>query len=143
MRPFLSLSLPDVPSYEEFSSLVLLQTSASREASENAAGNARREQALSILDVAEQAMKMARREWEAISKQSAEAARCQGCEDWWKSSIRDVIRACIAGNIAVATTRKGLAASRGKGIHDVLQVEFPDQGKRYHRWWVVPSVSLR
>lgn len=109
----------------------------------NASGNESREQTLSILDVAEQAMKMARREWEAVSKHSAEAARCQGCEDWWRSSIRDVVRACIAGNIAVATTRKGLVAARGKKVKDVLQVEFPDQGKRYHHWWVVPSVSLR
>lgn len=143
MRPFLSLSLPEVPSYEEFSSLVSLQTSEPRKTEMKASGNERREQALSILEVAEQAMKMARQEWEAVSRQSAEAARCQGCEDWWKSSIRDVVRASIAGNIAVATMRKGLMGWRGQSMRDVVQVELPELGKRYHSWWVVPSVSLR
>lgn len=143
MRPFLSLSLPEVPSYDEFRALVSLQTSESGRPNIKASGDERRQQALSILNVAEQAMQVARREWEAMSKQSAEAARCRGCEDWWKSSIRDVVRASIAGNIAVATVRKGLVASRGKKMTDVLQVEIPAQEKRYHTWWVVPSISLR
>lgn len=146
MRPFLSLSLPEVPSYEDFCSLVSLQTSEHGGLNTNPSEDESKEQVLSILDIAEQAMKVGRREWEAMGKKSAEAARCQGCEDWWKGSIRDVVRASIAGSIAVATVRKGLMATGGgkkKKIKDVLKVDIPGQDKRYHSWWVVPSVILR
>ena len=143
MRPFLSLSLPDVPSYEEFNSLVSVQTSESRGCDWSASQDGVRDQAISMLDIAEQAMKVARREWDTMSKQSAAVARCQGCEDWWKSSIRDVPRAAIAGNIAGATTRKGLGALGGRHMKDVLKVEVPDPTKRYHTWWAVPNISLR
>ncbi len=143
MRPFLSVSLPEVPSYEDFSSLVFLQNGESARPHTHSSVDEHQEYALSILDVCEQDMKVARREWEAMGKQSPEAARYQGCEDWWRSSIRDVVRASIAGSIAVATARKGVMAWRGKDLKDVLSVEIPAHGKRYHPWWVVPSVSLR
>lgn len=143
MRPFLSLSLPEVPSYEELSFLILIPSSESTRSGVGASEDDPHEQALSMLDVAERAIKRARREWDALSKLSAEAGRCQGCEEWWKSSIRDILRASIAGSIAVATTRKGLVGSKGKHMTDVLQVEIADAAKRYHTWWVVPTISLR
>lgn len=111
----------------------------------NASGDDVKEQALSILDVADQAMKAARKEWDAISKTNPETARCLGCEQWWKASVKNVVRACIAGNIAVATARKGLMTSSssddGKIAH-ALRVEFPKTEKRYHAWWIVPSISV-
>ncbi len=143
MRPFLSVSLPEVPSYEDFSSLVFLQNGESARPNTDSSVEEHQEHALSILDVSEQAMKVARREWEAMGKQSPEAARYQGCEDWWRSSIRDVVRASIAGSIAVATARKGVMAWEGKDLKDVLSVEIPDPAKRYHPWWVIPRVSLQ
>ena len=104
-----------------------------------------KEQALSILEVADQAMKAARKEWDAISKTDAETARCLGCEDWWKASVKNVVRACIAGSIAVATAKKGvMAASANKlNTRDALRVEIPEKEKRYHAWWVVPNISVR
>lgn len=146
MRPFLPLSLPEVPSYPEFSSLVSLHPPETTDMNSfNASKDEAKEQALSILDVADQAMKAARKEWDAISKTSPETARCLGCEDWWKASVRNVVRACIAGNIAVATARKGLMASSGddRNITDVLRVEIPEKERRYHAWWVVPSISVQ
>ena len=142
MRPFLPLSLPDVPSYPDFTSLVSLRTLDSTNSS-NASADDTKQQALSILDVADQAMKAARKEWEAISKVSAETARCAGCEDWWRSSVKDVVRACIAGNIALATARRGLTGLRdGRDVRDAFKVELPEKTKRYHPWWVVPTISI-
>ena len=145
MRPFLPLSIPEVPSYPEFSSLVSLRTPDTTDVPESDASEDEiKEQALSILDVADQAMKAARKEWDAISKTNAETARCLGCEDWWKASAKNVVRACIAGNIAVATAKKGLMASLGddRNMEDALRVEIPEKEKRYHAWWVVPSLSV-
>lgn len=146
MRPFLPLSLPEVPSYPEFSSLVSLRTPETTDVQDcNASKDEIKEQALSILDVADQAMKAARKEWDAISKTDPQTARCLGCEDWWKASVRNVVRGCIAGNIAVATAKKGLMAPSGndRNITDVLRVELPEKEKRYHAWWIVPSISVQ
>lgn len=146
MRPFLPLSLPEVPSYPEFSSLVSLRTPETTDVQDsNASKDEIKEQALSILDVADQAMKAARKEWDAISKTDPQTARCLGCEDWWKASVRNVVRACIAGNIAVATAKKGLMAPSGndRNTTDILRVELPEKEKRYHAWWTVPSISVQ
>lgn len=145
MRPFLPLSLPEVPSYPEFSSLVSLRTPETTDTQAVASKDEVKEQALSILDVADQAMKAARKEWDAISKTKPETARCLGCEDWWKASVRNMVRACIAGNIAVATAKKGLMSSSSAdgNITDALRVELPEKEKRYHAWWLVPSISVR
>lgn len=146
MRPFLPLSLPEVPSFLDFSSVVSLRMPETTDFHEfNASKDEVKEQALSVLDVAEQAMKAARKEWDAISKTDAETARCLGCEDWWKASVKNVVRACIAGSIAVATAKKGLmaASANNRNIRDALRVELPEKEKRYHAWWVVPNISVK
>lgn len=111
----------------------------------NASKDEVKEQALSILDLADQAIKGARKEWDAISKTDAETARCLGCEDWWRGSVKNVVRACIAGSIAVATAKKGLmaASANNRNIRDALRVEVPEKERRYHAWWVVPNISVR
>lgn len=144
MRPFLPLSLPEIPSYTDFVALVSLKP-AEPKPNQNfkATDDGFKEQALSMLDIADQAMRVARKEWEAMSKMDARTARCLGCEEWWRNSTKNVVRACIAANIAVATARRGLMASRGKSAEDVLRVEIPDPVKNYHAWWLVPSVSMK
>ena len=144
MRPFLSLSLPEVPTYVEFTSLVSHQAG-NGAGSQNLDSSADKsmKQVLSILDIADHTMKMARKEWDAVSKTDPETARCLGCEDWWKSSMRDVIRACIAGSIAVAAAKQAFTALNGRNAGEVLKVQLPEKDHRYHAWWVVPNVSIR
>ena len=141
MRPFLPLSLPEVPSYSEFTSLVSLRTTEPRRRQGLSETEDSKEQAFLILDAADQALTLARKEWDAVSKTKPDVARTLGCEDRWKSSVRDVVRACIAGSIAVATAKKLLMVSGDREIHKTLKAEFPLPEKRYHPWWVVPSVS--
>lgn len=147
MRPFLSLSLPEVPSYSEFSSLVSLRspdTVNTEDSQSNSATQAEiNAQARSILDVAEQALKVARREWEAVSKTNAETARCAPCEDWWRISVKNVLRACITANIMVATAKKVIASAGSNNAHDILKVDIAGSGQGYHMWWVVPKISTR
>ena len=96
-----------------------------------------------MLDTADQAMRAARKEWEAISKASAEVARCTGCEDWWRTGVKNVLRACIAGNIAVATARKAMANTGSKSVKDVLIAEVAENGTGYHAWWIIPRISSK
>ena len=124
MRPFLPISLPPVPPYPEFEALV----------------SALSETPLSLLDSADQALKTARKEWEAVSKASPETGRFVGSEKAWRAGARDVIRACIAGSIAVGAVRKAVGAD-GKMSGDV-KVEVPTVAKAYHAWWVVPKISV-
>jgi len=147
MRPFLSMSLPETPSYEELTSLVSLRTPAKADADSSKTSSATHavlnQQALSIIEVAEQALKVARKEWEAVSKANAETARCVGCEDWWRTLVKNVLRACITANIMVATAKKTVATAGSKNIRDALCVEMADSGKGYHPWWLVPRITAR
>ena len=142
MRPFLAISLPEVPSYDQFISSVSLRPDAKASAAKVAA------QAMSILNVAERAFKGARKDWEAISKTSAELARCQGCEEWWRAGVKDVLRSVIMSSIAVANAKKALnSVSNVADIKAKLKVRIgaedaaKGKGKGYHAWWIVPEIS--
>ncbi|KAL9588484.1 MAG: hypothetical protein Q9203_002705 [Teloschistes exilis] len=133
MRPFMQLSIPELPSYAELNGA----TSITRSDAEKD-----EDQALSVLDMAEEATKVARKEWEALGKLEAEKARCVNCEEWWRASVKDIVRACIACSIAIATMKKAVQTPHGKPMREVLKVEMPGE-KSYHDFWLVPKVSLR
>lgn len=102
-----------------------------------------KDQIMSMLDLADEAAKMARKEWEALGKLGADVVRCVNCEEWWRASIKDIIRACIACSIAVATMKRGYQTAVGKPIRDVLTAEMPRAGQRYHDFWIVPKLTVR
>ena len=144
MRPFMSMSLPETPSYEEFASLVSLRSPEATSADGSNGTVPQVEihlQAQSILGLAEQTLKVARKEWEAVSKTPAETARCMGCEQWWRTSVKNVLRSCITANIMVATAKKTFANAGAKPAGNLLKVEIEESGKGYHAWWVVPKIS--
>ena len=147
MRPFLSVSLPEVPSYSEFTACVCLQNP-KRNAEDSSHQTFPRKietkgQAFSILDFADQALKAARRDWEAISKTKAETAQCVGCEDWWRTSIKNIVRACIMANIMVATSKKAMSNAASKDAQDMLTVELAKSNELYHPWWTVPRILAK
>ncbi|KAL9614381.1 MAG: hypothetical protein Q9167_001110 [Letrouitia subvulpina] len=140
MRPFLQLSLPEVPSYAEYASLI-----ASPPADNNQAIGPGEQPPPPNLMFAEQAMNVARKEWDAISKLSAETARCVTCKDWWGQSVKDVVRACIACNVAIATVKRGLAHANaeGRALADIIQVEVAGSERAYHPFWAVPKITQK
>lgn len=147
VRPFLSVSLPEVPSYPEFEHRVSLRTPekyaadpSQQTASTKTETNDR---ASLILDFADQALKVARQDWEAISKANAETARCVGCEDWWRASVKNVVRACITANIMIAISKKAISNAASKDVRDILQVEVVTSNELYHPWWMVPRISVK
>ena len=105
--------------------------------------NEAKDQASSILAFADQALRTARKDWEAISKVTAETARCVGCEDWWRFSVQNVVRACITSNIMVATSKKAMSDIPFVDVGDTLKVEVVKSHELYHAWWIVPRILIK
>ena len=158
MRPFLSLSIPEVPSYSEFAALASLPIPDGKEQSRlkrptaKASSEAATElapEAFALLDSATNALNNARKEWEAVSKASPNIARTTTCEEWWRADVKNVLRACIAASIAVGIMKKAAAAlGTGKKMKDALKVEVrtgddEQEPRGYHAFWVVPTVVNR
>lgn len=139
MRPFLALSLPEVPTYDQFIASVSLRPDPKASQAKVAA------QAMSILNIAERAFKSARKDWDTICKTSAEVASCQGCEEWWRAGVKDVLRSAIMAGIAVATAKKALnATSNVADIKKKLTIDTAGEegkGRGYHAWWIIPKIS--
>ena len=142
MRPFLAISLPEVPSYDQFIASVSLRPDPKASQAKIAA------QAMSILNVADRAFKSARKDWEAVSKTGAEIARCQGCEEWWRAGVKDILRSVIMASIAVATAKKalnsmvGVAEVKEKLKFKVREESGKGKAREYHAWWIVPDISV-
>lgn len=148
MRPFTPLSIPEVPSYIEFKALASLPED---ETGGSPSTNAKPSlgwqlQAKSLVENACGALRNARKEWDAISKVSPSKARTTHCEEWWRADVKNVQRACIAANIAAETAKKavqGLGANcQPTDLKTILKVDMSDYGKGYHRWWVVPNITV-
>ena len=147
MRPFLSIALPELPSYQQFTALVSLRMPEKKGLhiveEEPVTYSTANEQACQMLELSEQSLKAARKEWEAISKTNADTARCVGCEDWWRISIKNVVRACINANIMVSTAKKAVKHAGSRNASDLLNLDMVESAKGYHPWWVVPKVSAK
>ncbi|KAL8983209.1 MAG: hypothetical protein Q9205_002485 [Flavoplaca limonia] len=137
LRPFMQLSIPEVPSYAELTAATSNVSVINKHEGELPA----EEQSLRVLDMADEASKVARKEWESLSKMDAQAARCVDCEDWWRKSVKNVIRACIICSIAISTMKKGTMNAQDKPVKHVLHAEMPEDGKTYHDFWVVPKLT--
>ena len=95
-------------------------------------------QILTLLNSADQGLKKARKECESLSKVSAQTARCTGCEDRWRASVKNLARSVIAAGIAVAGVKRAVEEERGGLLVAEVGVK-----KGYHPWWVVPKVSTK
>lgn len=144
MRPFLGLSIPEVPTYPEFAALASLHVASEikNPKSKGSSSTKPTHEALTLLDSAAEALKNARKEWEAVSKSPAAMARTTACEEWWRAEVKNVLRACIMANIAVGTAKKAVAGmGKGRKMVDVLKVNVDQEKGGYHGFWIVPQVA--
>ena len=144
MRPFLGLSIPEVPTYLEFASLASLHVPGKIPNPETKGFLPTKptHEALTLLNSAAEALKNARKDWEAVSKAPAAMSRHTGCEEWWRADVKNVLRACIMANIAVGTAKKAVVGiEKGKKIGDVLRVDVDKEKGGYHGFWIVPQVA--
>ena len=132
MRPLLSISIPEIPPYEEFAAhsaptSLLLASSPNDKNEKN--GEARMKslklQAMQLLDLAETDIRNAKVGWDEISKLPADVALVQtqpqsqsqakakaqagSCEQWWRDGVKDILRSVIKAGIVTANAKKTLS----------------------------------
>lgn len=144
MRPFLSVSVPEPVTFETFQAESLLKELSDGEVLEEAA-----------LRIAE-----ARKFWDGVLKAGwsagvTDAAQLDGpsktvqvegressttIDGEWSKGVKNVVRACIATSISIATLKKRLD-KRGdlKGTQATIPV--PGEKDCWHHWWLVPRLS--
>ena len=147
MKPFTCLSIPEVPSYSDFIAHAGLPSDheASADVLNETAKSSRkwRQRARKFLQDSSDALKKSRKLWEAISKASPSKAQTSQCEEWWQADTKNVLRSCIAMNIAIEAATKaftGAPGVQGMDLEHVLKVSMVEHGKGYHAWWIIPKI---
>lgn len=123
MKPFMSISLPAMPTFEEFTVGSTLPDSSSDV----------------LLEYADRATVGAKKGFETLSKLSAEESFSVGSHERWTTSVKNSLKSCIAAGLAISTIRKELSRIEG-GAELSVKVEVPTPDKAYHEWWIVPKV---
>ncbi|GAB1199953.1 hypothetical protein APSETT444_009312 [Aspergillus pseudonomiae] len=136
MKPFLSITLPELVPFDEFRREAILEGDSDE----------------TVLERATKAISEARKAWEAtlangafIRDPQGQANQTLAIEEDWKKDIKNTMRACIGASIAIETVKKALTALRASTDVVNLQVSIPDMGSkaRWHDWWVVPQITPR
>ena len=107
-----------------------------------------RMQPLAMLLPTTKSFKRAKDEIANFSRLSPLEANYRGSEGRWKTDMQKTLKACIAGNVAVAEIEKGLKDLYSAGIYDrpfkdIFEVEIPNAKTAHHPWWLVPKVKVR
>ncbi|ORY63957.1 Mak10 subunit, NatC N-terminal acetyltransferase-domain-containing protein [Pseudomassariella vexata] len=123
MKPFMTIGLPQLPTFDEFT-----KATAQPETAVDA-----------LLTYAESAVGGAKKGYEALSKMTDGQTFSVGCHGRWLANVKDCLKAAISAGIAVTTLQKTIAKV-GDGGELKLKVEMPEAGKGYHDWWIVPKI---
>lgn len=148
MKPFISLSIPEVPSYADFAARAGLPSDheESRDTLLRGSKSSKkwRQRAHRLIEDSSQALKNARKLWEAISKSSPLQAQTVECEEWWRVDTKNVLRSCIAASISIEQAAKAINGAEGEQstmMKDALKIDIPEPGKAYHPWWIIPKIT--
>jgi hypothetical protein len=124
MRPFSTIGLPALPTFDEYSNGTLQPDTPSSD----------------LLLYAEKAVGGAKKGFEHMSKLPEEEAFSAGSHPRWVAGMRNSLKACIATGIAVSAVRKAAEAAARDGTPPKIKVEVPRPDKAYHEWWIAPKV---
>ncbi|XDG02792.1 hypothetical protein ABKA04_002407 [Annulohypoxylon sp. FPYF3050] len=128
MKPFRSISLPALPTFDEFTRATLQPETTTYD----------------LLKYAENAVGGARKGYEALSRMPEASTFSANTHDRWVGNIKDCLRAAIAAGVAVSTLQQALrrvGSQEDQGPLELgLKVEMPEMGKGYHDWWIVPKL---
>ena len=125
MKPFLSIGLPEIVPFDELAELV----------------DQPKEPLLKILNFAAESATGAKKAFEVMSKLSAVESFSRGSHDSWVKNIKDCLKAVIFTNITISAVKKAVETAGKAGVVK-LKVDFPESGKGYHDFWVVPKASV-
>lgn len=124
MKPFQTISLPELVPFEELTELVTQPN----------------ESTLDLLNFAADSTAGAKKAFEILSKLSAEETCSEGSYNSWLKNTKDCLKSCIFTGITIASIKKAFQAVR-KDEQVMVKVEIPPPGEGYHDWWVVPKAT--
>lgn len=128
MRPFLTVELPDLPTFSDFAQSTRQPDKSDRQ----------------LLDCAEAAVAGAKKGYEHLTKFGETEAFTVGGETHarWLTGRKNEFKSVIQAGLAASALRKVVEA-REKGVETTgVKVEVPLPEKGYHEWWIVPKVTL-
>lgn len=129
MKPFLSIKSPELPSFEEWDSV--LHPFGGYDHGAKSLERSR----ITFLDGIDEHIKSAKMHFAAFKKLGAVAAGCEGLDEIWAKNTSVLLQSCIATGIA-------LSALKGASSGMEIKAEIPKPGKgRYHDWWIVPKIT--
>lgn len=124
MKPFTSVGLPSLPTFEEFTAGTIQLDTETDE----------------LLEYGERATAGARKGFEALSKMTPEESFSVGSHQRWTATVKNGLKSCIATGIAIAEVQKALQKSSGD-VEDLnIMAEIPTPDKAYHEWWIIPRI---
>ncbi|KAI2615163.1 Mak10-domain-containing protein [Hypoxylon sp. NC1633] len=132
MKPFRNITLPALPTFDEFTRATLQPDTETHH----------------LLKYAENAIGGARKGYEALSKMSDTQVFSVNAHDRWIANTKNCLKASIAAGISVSmlqTAQTAFERGSGKEENDLrswLKVEMPTPEKRYHNWWIVPKLHV-
>jgi N-alpha-acetyltransferase 35, NatC auxiliary subunit len=123
MKPFVSISLPILPSFDEFTR-----------------GTGQPDVPTpDLLLYAEKAIVGAKKGFEALGKLPESDAFSTGSHSRWITGVKNGLKSCIAASIAISTLRKAIGNNKDDAKLNV-KAEVPTPDKAYHEWWIVPKI---
>jgi N-alpha-acetyltransferase 35, NatC auxiliary subunit len=144
MRPFLSLNVPEPVDFETFQDESSFAGVEDEQVLEEAASRVAEARSFwdEVLEAGWSAQLGDTAEEERPSKRATPEAqkRATTIEGEWSKGVKNVIRACIAASICVATLKKRLNTSGDlKGVQATVPI--PGGKDCWHDWWIVPRIS--
>ncbi|KYK55707.1 Mak10 subunit, NatC N-terminal acetyltransferase [Drechmeria coniospora] len=124
MKPFASISFPELPSFDLFSAGVTQTETTSEE----------------LLEYGEKAVAGAKKGLEALGRLSPTESFSLGSHDRWSALVKGALKSSIATGIAISSLQRALRR-RSEGVGLEVRAEVPAPDKAYHDWWIVPKIS--
>jgi hypothetical protein len=139
MKPFLSISLPELLPFDKYEAMVALEGDSDAQ----------------TLERASNAIGEARKAWEKVlasgpflgSRDADKTIHRPAIESEWQRNTKDSYRSCIGASVAIQKASnllktKKSAKTAGASLLPI-KVDIPDVDtpQRWHDWWAVPRIS--
>ncbi|KAK7228892.1 hypothetical protein V2G26_001062 [Clonostachys chloroleuca] len=122
MKPFASIGLPELPSFEDFTAGTKQQGTSTDD----------------ILEYCDRSLMGAKRAFETMTRLPPTESFSVGSHERWLDTAKNALKSCIAAGLAVKTIQATLR--KGEKVDVKFKVEIPTPDKAYHDWWLVPKL---
>ncbi|CAN9356593.1 unnamed protein product [Alternaria alternata] len=148
MKPFLALSPPEAPPFEDFqahSQPYGPPPPSLADSSPEAFVRDVRDEGSSLWHEVDTHLKAAKAAFTEYKKLGAEAAKAKGVEASWSEEVKSLLASCVSLGLAVKGIKDAVMVGDegGEEVGKRIEIEIPEAGagKRYAEGWIVGKVS--